>query len=136
MGLIGCLGQIPFVVSDSLIQSLENGVWSGSARYAIHQRHAHHALTEFTGLDPDTFTFDMILLSELGVDPMSLIWKLWDYERGAIAVPLVIGGHAYGKYRWTIQRHTTSLKATDRNGDLVYAVVSVELLEYLRADKP
>ena len=53
MGMVGCLGDIVFTVSDRTIETINNVTWSGSARYATHQRHGTHALTEFTGLDPD-----------------------------------------------------------------------------------
>ena len=56
MGMVGCLGDIVFTVSDRTIETINNVTWSGSARYATHQRHGTHALTEFTGLDPDKMT--------------------------------------------------------------------------------
>ena len=46
---VGCLGELIFSVSDSLVQTLSNMQWSGSARYATHQRHLKDALTEFAG---------------------------------------------------------------------------------------
>ena len=91
MGMVGCLGDIVFTVSDRTIETINNVTWSGSARYATHQRHGTHALTEFTGLDPDKMTFDIVLSAYLGVDPIAEVVKLWNYERGGIAVPLVIG---------------------------------------------
>ena len=71
MGMVGCLGDIVFTVSDRTIETINNVTWSGSARYATHQRHGTHALTEFTGLDPDKMTFDIVLSAYLGVDPTS-----------------------------------------------------------------
>ena len=67
--VIGCLGDIIFQVSEKTVRTLDNMAWSGSARYAVHERHLSNALTEFTGLDPDKITFDITLCSELGVDP-------------------------------------------------------------------
>lgn len=86
MGMVGCLGDIVFTVSDRTIETINNVTWSGSARYATHQRHGTHALTEFTGLDPDKMTFDIVLSAYLGVDPIAEVVKLWNYERGGIAV--------------------------------------------------
>ena len=71
MGMVGCLGDIVFTVSDRTIETINNVTWSGSARYATHQRHGTHALTEFTGLDPDKMTFDIVLSAYLGVDPIA-----------------------------------------------------------------
>ena len=62
---IGTLGEVVFSVSDSVVETINNFTWSGSARYSTHQRHLTHALTEFTGLDPDGITFDIFVSSYL-----------------------------------------------------------------------
>ena len=137
MALIGYLGKsaddgIQFVVSREVFRTPKNMKWSGSVRYATHERHNTHALTEFTGLDPDRFSFDILLTAEMGVDPLKEVVKIWDYERDGEALGLVIGGKAYGKYRWTIKNHETKIEYTDKNGDMYAVEVSVELLEYIR----
>lgn len=132
MAALGRLGEILFHVSDEVVRSLENIKWSGSARYAVHDRHCTNALTEFVGLEPDSFTFDITLTPQLGVDPMKEITQLFTYERDGEAVPLTIGDHAYGKYRWTVVKHEAKVKYTDKNGSIYVAVVSVTLQEYLR----
>lgn len=139
MAVIGYLGKsaddgIQFVVSREVFRTPKNMIWSGSARYATHERHATHALTEFTGLDPDNFSFDILLTKELGVDPLEDIVKIFTYERDAEAVGLVIGGKAYGKYRWSIKDHKTKMEYTDKAGDMYAVEVSVELLEYLKGE--
>ncbi len=132
MAVVGSLGDIVFTVSDEVVRTLENWKWSGSARYAVHNRHMGNALTEFTGLDQDKITFDMQLLIEMGVDPMEEITKLWYYERKGIPVPLTIGTHCYGRYRWNVVSHNAEIKNTNGIGDIAGAVVSVTLQEYLR----
>lgn len=139
MAVIGYLGTdadngISFEVSEEVFRSPNNMIWSGSAQYSTHKRHATHALTEFTGLDPDSFTFDMLLTSELGVDPLEESVKLWTFERDAEPLGLVIGGKAYGKYRWTIKQHKIKIKYTDRAGDMYVVEVSVTLQEYLKGE--
>ena len=62
MAIIGCLGDVVFTVSRDVVRTLDNMTWGGSARYATHERHLTNALTEYTGLDPDTITFDILLL--------------------------------------------------------------------------
>lgn len=129
--VIGCLGSIPFTVSADTVRTIENMVWSGSARYAVHQRHMTNALTEFTGLDPDKISFDITLSTELGVDPNAEVVKIWNYERNGTAVPLTLGTKGYGKYRWNILNHKMKLQHFDRSGNVTHAVVSVSLQEYL-----
>lgn len=131
MAIVGCLGDIIFTVSRSVVRTLDNMEWSGSARYATHERHLTHALTEFTGLDPDEITFDILLSADLGVDPITEVVKLWNIERSARAVPLTVGTKGYGKYRWNIVNHKMKMKTFYGNGDVHTATVSVSLQEYL-----
>lgn len=137
MAMIGYLGEnqddgVIFEVSDQTVRTLNNWKWSGSARYAVHNRHNYHALTEYTGIDPDKITFDMDLRVELGVNPMKEIVKIWTYEREGTALSLTIGHKGYGKYRWNITSHSTEIKHTDKDGNPTAATVSVTLQEYLR----
>lgn len=138
MAVIGYIGKsssegIVFQVSDQTLLTLDNFKWSGSVRYSVHNRHNYHALTEYTGMDPDKITFDMTLLAEHGVNPLKEVVKLWTYEREGIALALTIGDKAYGKYRWNIVSHEMTAKYTDRRGNVRGAVVSVTLQEYLRS---
>ena len=137
MPLIGYLGKsaddgIQFIVSREVFRTPKNMKWSGSVRYATHERHNTHALTEFTGLDPDRFSFDILLTAEMGLEPLKDVVKIWDYERDGEALGLVIGGKAYGKYRWNIVNHETKIEYTDKNGDMYAVEVSVELVEYIK----
>lgn len=132
MAQIGCLGDIAFEASDKTVRTLKDMKWGGSANYAVHKRHAGNALTEFTGLNPDSFTFSITLCAQLGVDPMEEIKKLWKYQRTGEAVPLTIGSHAYGRFRWSILSIGSAIEHTDVNGDLYAVEVAVKLQEYLR----
>ena len=131
MAIVGCLGDVIFTVSRSVVRTLDNMTWSGSARYATHERHLTNALTEFTGLDPDKITFDILLSAELGVDPIAEVVKLWNIERSGRAVPLTVGTKGYGKYRWNITKHEMKMKTFYKNGDVHTATVSLSLQEYL-----
>lgn len=133
MASVGCLGDIPFVVSSSIVQTITNAKWSGSAKYATHQRHAGDALTEFVGNDPDKFSFDMVLSAYLGVNPMQLVDKIISYRREGRTLPLVIGDKTIGRYRWTITNHNVRLQTTDGEGNILTVTVTVSLQEYLRS---
>lgn len=131
--VVGCLGDMVFQVSDKVIETIRNVEWSGSARYAVHERHGGNALTEFTGVDPDKMSFELILSRELGVDVGKEWVKLWTYERNGEALPLVIGEHHYGKYRWNLVSHKITAEAHDRDGTMTTVTVAVELQEYLKS---
>lgn len=130
---VGVLGDIVFQVSSNVIKTLDNLQWSGSARYGEHSRHLTNALTEFTGIDPDTMSFDMELSAYLGVDPMAELVKIWTYERSGKPLSLVVGERAYGKYKWTIKNHKIKMKTYDKRGNVTSVSVSINLLEYLKS---
>jgi len=137
VAVVGYLGKsasegIIFEVSDQTVRTLKNWKWSGSARYAVHNRHNYHALTEYTGMDPDKITFDIVLKVELGVRPLDDIVKIKTYEREGTAVALTVGRKGYGKYRWNIKDHNVDITHTDVAGNPTEATVSLTLQEYLR----
>jgi len=132
MPQIGCLGDIPFIVSSNKTKTPNNIQWSGSARYGEHQRHLSTTLTEFTGIDPDKMSFDIMLSSELGVKVMSEIEKIASYKDRGKTLPLVLGSSSIGRYRWTIKNFKVSMKYFDPGGNLSTAVVSLSLQEYTR----
>lgn len=130
---VGVLGDIVFQVSSNVIKTIDNLQWSGSARYSEHNRHLTNTLTEFTGIDPDTMSFDMELSAYLGVDPMAELTKIWTYERSGKPLSFVVGERAYGKYKWTIKSHKIKMRTYDKRGNVTGASVSVDLLEYLKS---
>jgi len=132
MAQVGCLGDIVFQVSSREVKTIENVIWSGSVRYSEHKRHLTNALTEFTGIDADTISFDMALSMYLGVDPTKELTKIWEYERSGKALSLVIGERGYGKYKWTIVKHKIKMQTFDKKGNVTGASVSIDLLEYLK----
>ena len=129
---IGMLGDIVFEVSDETVMTLKSMNWSGSARHATHHRLLTNAKTEFVGIDPDKMKFDIVLSAYLGVNPQTVITKIFQYERAGTPLPLVVGRKAYGKYRWTIQQHQTKAQFFDGEGDMTHCTVSLSLLEYLK----
>ena len=133
MSMVGCLGDIVFEVSAQTVKTLNNVKWSGSVKYATHQRHGTNALTEFVGINPDKMSFDIVLSAYLGTDPMADIVTLWSYERNGTAVPLVIGNKGYGKYRWSVVSHDVKMKTFDGRGNVTTATMSITLQEYLRS---
>ena len=121
--MIGCLGDIVFQVSEEITETIRDVEWSGSARYSTHQRHNMNALTEFTGIDPDTMKFTITLTRELGVDVAAEIAKIFKLERSGEA----------GKYRWNVVKHSAQITAHDKKGNPICAEVALELQEYLKA---
>lgn len=129
---VGALGDIVFEVSTSMIQTIQESSWKGSANIQSHQRHLNKALQEYVGCDSDTFTFSMLVTKHLGADPLKVISKLQSYERTGKILKLTLGTKSYGQYRWLLQKHSVNNKHFDKKGNLIGAEISVTLIEYVK----
>lgn len=129
---IGCLGGLVFEVSDTTIKTIKNATWNGSVSLQNHARHLNYALTEFVGIDADSFTFTITLSRYLGADVEEELDKLLGYEKSGKALKLVIGTRLYGSYRWLIKKHKISMQHFDKQGNLASTDVELTLVEYVR----
>ena len=132
MATIGSLGDIVFQVSSETVKTLNNLNWSGSARYGTHQVHLGNTLSEFSGVDQDSITFEMYLSVYLGVNPMEDIVSLFGYEREGTNVSFVVGDKVYGKYRWNVVSHKVKVETFDNAGNMTGVTLSVTLKEYVK----
>lgn len=137
MAIVGVLMEdrenfLVFQVTESVVRTLSDMKWSGSANWSVHSRHMGDALTEFTGLDPDQISFKIELAAELGVDPMKELTRLWTWQRAGTPLALTIGEHNYGRYRWSILSKSTAVQYTDGAGNLYACEVTLKLQEYLK----
>lgn len=137
MAVVGLLMAQPndfviFQVSEDVVRTIEKWKWSGKARWATHKRHGMNALTEYVGRDIDEMSFTIKLVEDLGVEPMKELERLWRWERGGVALAMVVGEHHYGRYRWAIVSHSTEIQYTDKEGNIYACEVSLKLQEYLR----
>lgn len=133
--IVGTLGDIVFETSSRYILTFNNFVQTVSARYATHERHATTALTEFTGIDPEGITFDIIMSSYLGADPAAQLEVLRKYVRGGTAVSLVLGTTVYGDYRWVITGYKVKAEHFSQSSVWNSVTCSVTLQEYLENHK-
>lgn len=131
MAKVGCLGDVIFTVSREIVLTPGNIQWNSSANYQTHDRHLMEPALEFTGLDADEISFDIHLSVFLGVSPMEQMTKLFEYERKGTLLPLTIGNHAYGKYKWVIVSTSRKLTTTDKYGNIVSADVGLKLKSYI-----
>ncbi len=132
MAVIGSLGDIVFKVSSDTVRTFSNFKRSGSVNFSTHQRHGSIPLTEFTGIDPEKISFDIVLSVFLGTDPDEEIEKIINYERSAKTLSLMIDSKFIGGYRWTITSHDVKPTHYGKSGKIIRATVSLQLLEYPR----
>lgn len=131
MAVIGCLGDVVFEVSRNSVLTPDNIQWNSGAKWETHERHLRDPALEFVGLEADEMSFEIYLSRTLGVDPMKQIVKLFSYERKGTLLPLVIGTHAYGRYRWVITKTTRKFQVTDQLG-VSSVTVGLSLKGYTR----
>lgn len=132
MAQIGVLGDIVFEVSEKRVYTISAMTWGGKSSIATTARHNTNALTEYTGMEPDTISLTISVCSWLGADPIEEMVKLWDAMREGRAMPLTIGSKPYGKYRWLISDLSDEVQQFDREGNQYSIQVTLSLIEYLR----
>ena len=115
---------VSFAVFDSHVETIKNMVQNVSARYTTHQRAGGPALTEFTGTDAQTITFDIELAAYLGVNPTKERERLQECVLSGTTLPF--------SYRWVIKSVKFKTLHTDAFGTPTWITASVSLLEYQR----
>lgn len=127
---IGSLGDVVFEASDEIVRTIRNVKLQGSAKYAEHEVIGGKPLLEFTGLDADSFTFDMFFSTSLGVIPIDEAKKLREIRDKGEAVLFVLDGEPQGVGLWAITQLSEDWEHMDKNGSPHYLSVSVSLKEY------
>lgn len=129
-GMVGYLGAVPFIVTTEELKTLTDFKWSHSANYTAHARHLSRPVVEFTGVGEDEISFNCILSTYLGSEPMADYITWLGYLREGTAVPMKLGEKYYGYYRWIITSLSYSGVYTDKAGNWTHADVSVKLVGY------
>ena len=127
---VGCLGDVIFEVSSETIKTLDGFSWNSGAKWNSSERIGKEPLLDFGGPETDNISFSIILSKALGVDPMKEIELLFFYERNGSTLPLIIGTHKYGSYRWVISKTQRTATRFDASGDLHSITVNLSLLAY------
>lgn len=130
MAQIGSFGGLTFKVSDKLVRTFDGMSWNFSAKYATHDRHIKADLLEYMGPEIETISFSMVLSVFLGVTPLKQIKKMRKMIRKGYARRLVIGGKAYGNYKWVMESGSVEMQRFDKKGNLWAAKIKVTLKEY------
>jgi hypothetical protein len=126
---VGSFAGIAFYVTDDTVRTLNSLSLESSAHYAVHERHGRVDLPEFTGVELQKASFDMLLLSYLGADPMSLYETLRGVVNSGQSSSLILGAKRIGT-QWTATNVKLESQQFDGAGNVTVAKVSVSLQEY------
>lgn len=125
----GMLGDVTFEVTDKTFRTINNLSRSNKADYSTHKLVCKKGILEFTGVEPEVITFDVLFSAWLGENPETWRKKLTKMLEDGKAVIFVLGTRPIGT-RWVIEdlRYDTGLFYKD--GTPAEYKASVSLKEY------
>jgi len=126
---IGSFGSVTFTASEQQVRTFSGFQRQRKARFARHEVINAKPLLEYTGDDLDSVSLEMRFDIGLGINPRDEIDALGLIKTGAQAHPLVIGGVVLADY--VITDMTEEWRRIDGRGNLILALVTVQLLEYV-----
>lgn len=129
--MIGILGDLRFRVNDSQVFTFGNLKREISASWSTMERIGQKPLSEFSGPDLQTISFDITLEASLGVKPRYLLEVLERMTESGAVNTLVIGKKMVGNNKWVITKSSEAWEVVLRGGELYRATVSLTLQEYL-----
>ncbi|GIO08019.1 hypothetical protein J31TS6_40470 [Brevibacillus reuszeri] len=132
MALIGSFGDIIFEVSAEKIRTFDDFSRSASSRWTTHEIIGRKPVSEFGGPGLDSISFKMRFDIRYGMNPKAEMDRLLILCRDGRAETLIIGGTAYGMYKWVIKTVKQGLKQFDGSGNVLVGDVDVSLEEYMR----
>jgi len=130
--MIGALGEVNFLVSDTKIRTFDDFRRSCTGRWADHEVIGKKPLSQFIGPGLDSITFKMRFDAFLGLNPRVEMDRLVTMERSGKPYTLTIGDKAFGVYKWTIRQLDEDFITVDNEGRLLVSEVTIELKEYVQ----
>ena len=123
----GMLGSVTFEVTEKTYRTISNLSRSNKANYSTHKLVAKKGILEFTGVDPETISFEMLFSAWLGENPEKWRKKLNKMLEKGKAVTFVLGTSPIGT-KWVIEdlNFTTGLFYKDGTPAEYKATVSLK----------
>lgn len=129
--LVGFLGQIPFLASESVLRTFDEYGRTASGRWHKHELIGQKPVLEYLGPDTEKITFKMLLRADKGVSPEKELERLRKLRDTGAVLPLILGGKPIGENFWFIESLDEGVKYWTRFGHVFTAEVSVTLQEYV-----
>ena len=129
--MIGVLGNVLFRVSDSRVLTIRNMKQEISASWETMDRIGLKPLTEYSGPNLQTISFEITLGASLGVKPRMMLQTLERMAEGSEAYDLVLGRRLIGKNKWVITKCSAAYDVILRGGEIYKATASLNLQEYV-----
>lgn len=127
--MLGTFGDVAFVTSPEKIRTWSQLSRQGKARWATHDVIAGKPLLQFVGQDLEEIKLQIRLDVRHGLNPINEINTLRAIRDTGEPQTLIIGGKPYG--RFVLEGVDESHNYSDNRGNLLVAVVSLDLKEYV-----
>lgn len=125
----GMLGDVPFEVTDKTCRTIRNLARSNKANYSTHKLVAKKGILEFTGVDPETITFEVYYSAWLGSNPETWRKKLVKLLEKGKALTFVLGTWPIGT-QWVIESLSFNTEYYYKDGTPADYKASISLKEY------
>ena len=126
----GMLGpNITFKVTNKTLRTIKNLSRSNQANYSTHKLINKVGILEFTGVDPETITFEAIFSAWLGENPEKWRKKLYNLLKKGKAVTFVLGTSPIGG-QWVVESLSFSTELFWKDGTPGEYKATIGLKEY------
>lgn len=98
----GMLGDVTFEVSDQTFRTIRNLSRKIKANYSTHKLINRKGILEFTGVDPETISFEVLFSAWFGENPETWRKKLEKMLEKGKAVTFVLGTSPIGT-QWVLE---------------------------------
>lgn len=130
--MYGYLGELQFETTDRRLQAPENIERTVTGRWeTYYPNDGSRPRRIFRGADTGGFSFDMHLHQSYNDKKISdILDTITQWVNTGYAQDLVIGTKVFGYNKWIIKKATLKYKGITADGDIYYAVVTLDLEEY------
>lgn len=125
----GMLGDVTFEVTDKTFRTISNLSRSIKANYSTHKLVAKKGILEFTGVDPETISFEILFSAWMGENPETWRKKLNKMLEKGKSVTFVLGTSPIGT-KWVIESVTFNTELFWKDGTPAEYKANVSLKEY------
>jgi len=95
---VGMIGNVVFMSSGISVRTFENLTRKTTAKFAEHEVIGGKPVSEFVGVELDSFNFDIVLYSGLGVEPLTEFENLKSICESGIPQRVFLHGKTVGKF--------------------------------------
>jgi len=126
--MIGFIGEFIFMSNSFAVKTFESLTRKVEPRYAEHDVIYGKPISEFTGNNLNDLSFNIVLVKDLGVDPLEEYESLKETAESGVPQPIFLYGKSLGKF--TI-RNVSADEKHWRNARPVVIPVNLQLKEFI-----